>query len=198
MDLRVGGKPLTLYIVHLKSMGGPRDGVEGRLVTRPVREAEAKAVRHIIESRFGAGDTADQSFAICGDFNDYQERVTVSGDARRGYRFDHIEEAESALDVLTHDGFVENVMRRRDPLDRWTLYHARGPEERWLCQLDYICLSPVLASFNANRAPEIVRAGQPYRTIFPPGQEVERYPRTGWDRPKASDHCPVVMELDLP
>jgi endonuclease/exonuclease/phosphatase family metal-dependent hydrolase len=27
---------------------------------------------------------------------------------------------------------------------------------------------------------------------------VERYPRTGWDRPKASDHCPVVMTLDLP
>jgi len=26
---------------------------------------------------------------------------------------------------------------------------------------------------------------------------VERYPRTGWDRPKASDHCPVVMTLDL-
>ena len=22
-----------------------------------------------------------------------------------------------------------------------------------------------------------------------------RYPRIGWDRPKASDHCPVVMDL---
>ena len=49
----------------------------------------------------------------------------------------------------------------------------------------------------AHHVPEIIRAGQPFRTIFPPGQEVERYPRVGWDRPKASDHCPVVMTLDL-
>jgi hypothetical protein len=45
--------------------------------------------------------------------------------------------------------------------------------------------------------PDIIRAGQPWRTPFPPGQEVERYPRTGWDRPKASDHCPVAVTLDL-
>ena len=43
----------------------------------------------------------------------------------------------------------------------------------------------------------IIRNGQPYRTPFPPGQAVERYPRIGWDRPKASDHCPVVMALEL-
>jgi predicted extracellular nuclease len=82
-------------------------------------------------------------------------------------------------------------------MDRWTLYHSRGPQEQHLCQLDYIWLSPHLAQINATRVPEIIRAGQPYRTVFPPGQEVDRYPRTGWDRPKASDHCPVVMTLDL-
>ena len=198
IELLVGGRPLTLYVVHFKSMGNPRNGLDGRQSSMPIREAEARAVRRIIEERFGTGNTAAGSFAICGDFNDYQERVIVSGDARNGHRFDHVEEATSAIDVLTHDGFVENVMCRRNPLDRWTLYHARGPEERWLCQLDYICLSPALARYNAGTVPEIVRAGQPYRTIFPPGQEVARYPRIGWDRPKASDHCPVVMELDLP
>ncbi|MBW8786865.1 MAG: endonuclease/exonuclease/phosphatase family protein [Rhizobium leguminosarum] len=164
LDLLIGGRPFSLYVVHFKSMGNPRDGLDGRQSTMPIRRAEARAVRRIIEDRFGAEQAGTKSFAICGDMNDYQERV----------------------------------VRRREPLDRWTLYHARGPQEQWLCQLDYLWLSPALAAHNAGRLPEIIRSGQPYRTIFPPGQEVERYPRTGWDRPKASDHCPVVMTLDLP
>ncbi len=197
LDLRIGGVPLTLYVVHFKSMGNPRDGLDGRQSTLPIRRAEARAVRRIIEYRFGAGHTAKKNFVICGDMNDYQERVDVIGRRGTGYRFEHRDEAESALDVFSQDGFAENVVRRREPLDRWTLYHARGPEEQWLCQLDYLWLSPALAAANAKRIPEIIRHGQPYRTIFPPGQEVERYPRAGWDRPKASDHCPVVMTLDL-
>ncbi len=197
LDLRIGGKPLTLFVVHFKSMTNGRDGLDGRISSMPVREAEARAVRHIIENRFGSRRAADKNFVICGDMNDYQERIQISGDRRSGYVFTHIEEEMSALDVFSHDGFVINPMLRRPPLDRWTLYHARGPEERHLCQLDYIWLSPRLAETNATRLPEVVRAGQPYRTLFPPGQEVERFPRTGWDRPKASDHCPVVMTLDL-
>ncbi len=197
MDLRIGGEALTLYVVHLKSMGPGRDGADGREVTMPTRMAEAQAVRQIIEKRFGVGNTARKRFAICGDFNDYQERIVIEGDRRSGYRFTPSGEAESCLDVLTHDGFVENPMRRRDVMDRWTLYHARGPAEQHLCQLDYILLSPHLAQTNASRIPEIIRGGQPFRTVFPPGQAVERYPRVGWDRPKASDHCPVVMTLDL-
>ncbi|MBB3590355.1 putative extracellular nuclease [Rhizobium sp. BK529] len=197
LDLRIGGVPLTLYVVHFKSMGGAHDGLDGRQSTLPIRRAEARAVRRIIEDRFGAGHTAKKNFVICGDMNDYQERVDVIGRRGTGYRFEHRDEDESALDVFSHDGFAENVVRRRPPLDRWTLYHARGPEEQWLCQLDYLLISPALAAANAKRIPEIIRFGQPYRTIFPPGQEVERYPRTGWDRPKASDHCPVVMTLDL-
>ena len=197
LDLRIGGRPLTLYVVHFKSMGPARAGLDGRLATMPVRTAEARAVRRIIENRFGKGDTADKAFAICGDMNDYQERVEVLGDRRNGYSFVARQEETSALDVFSHDGFAENVMRRRPELDRWTLFHSRGPQERHLCQLDYIWLSPELARCNPAAMPEIIRAGQPYRTIFPLGQEVERYPRTGWDRPKASDHCPVVLSLDV-
>jgi predicted extracellular nuclease len=197
LDLRIRNAPFTLYVVHLKSMGGPRDGVDGRHVTMPVRRAETLAVRRIVEDRFGAGGTASGNFAICGDMNDYQERVDVIGNRRTGYRFEHRREEASALDVFSDGGFAENAVARRDPMDRWTLYHARGPQEQWLCQLDYLWLSPALAKINAGRRPEIIRAGQPYRTIFPPGQEIARYPRTGWDRPKASDHCPVVMTLDF-
>lgn len=198
LQLRVGGRPLSIYVVHLKSMTGGREGQDGRQVTMPIRMAELSAVRHIISNHFGPERLDDASFAIVGDMNDYRERVDVIGDRRLGYRFEYRGGLASALDILAADGFAENVMERRDPLDRWTLFHSRGPEERHLCQLDYIWLSPALARANAGRKPEIVRAGQPFRTIFPPGQEVERFPRTGWDRPKASDHCPIVITLDLP
>ncbi|OBZ93911.1 endonuclease [Pararhizobium polonicum] len=197
LDFRIGGRPFTLFVVHFKSMGPAREGLDGRMATMPVRSAEVAAVRRIVENRFGAGNTNGKMFAICGDMNDYQERVDVLGDRRNGYSFVPRQEAASALDLFSHDGFAENVMRRRPELDRWTLFHSRGPEERHLCQLDYIWLSPELAQRNPASVPEIIRNGQPYRTIFPKGQEVERYPRTGWDRPKASDHCPVVMSLNV-
>lgn len=198
LDLRVGGRPLTVYVVHFKSMTNGRDGVDGRTSTMPVREAEAKAVRHIIENRFGRDQSLRRNFVICGDMNDYQERVDVVGDRRHGYHFDPKEGLASALDVFSHDGFAENAMLRRDVLDRWTLFHARGPQEQHLCQLDYIWLSRHLAEANPNAVPDVIRNGQPFRTPFPPGQEVERYPRIGWDRPKASDHCPVAITLHLP
>lgn len=197
IDVRVAGRPLTLYVVHFKSMGSPRGGIDGRTATMPVRRAEARAVRRIVEDRFGKGRTAGKRWAICGDLNDYQERVVIGGDRYDGYTFDAKSEAMSAVEVFTGDGFAENLVRRRPELDRWTLFHTRGPQERHLCQLDYLLLSPSLAGRNAKRIPEIVRRGQPYRTLFPQGQDVERYPRTGWDRPKASDHCPVVVTLDI-
>lgn len=208
IDLRVGGRPLTVYVVHFKSKGGvrvPRTGVPVEPLdtpvsldpTYPVRHAEAAAVRRIIENRFGKDGVKTANFAICGDMNDFMEQVNVRGDRRNGYEFVPEALTGSALEVLKAGGFAENAVERRDVMDRWTHYHARGPEDRHLCQLDYIWLSPALSALNAGRLPEIVRHGQPHRTVFPPGQDVERYPRIGWDRPKASDHCPVVMELSL-
>ncbi|WP_309086060.1 endonuclease/exonuclease/phosphatase family protein [Chelativorans sp.] len=197
VDLLVGGKPLTLYIVHFKAMGPPRDGHDGRLASMPIRMAEASAVRRIILDRFGPEGAPRKNWIIAGDLNDYRERVLISGDAHAGYRFEATREAQSSVNLLTEGGFSENVAERRPELDRWTLYHTRGPQERHLCQLDYLLLSPALAGRNPDAVPDIVRGGQPWRTIFPPGQEVERFPRTGWDRPKASDHCPVAISLEL-
>ncbi len=197
VDVRIGGRPLTIYVVHLKSMTSPRDGMDGRTATMPLRRAEARAVRHLIEQRFGKDRTADKNFVICGDMNDYQEKLVIAGSKREGFTFTPEQGLESALDIFSHDGFVENAMLSRPVEDRWTLFHARGLIERHLCQLDYIWLSPALAKANSGVQPEIIRNGQPFRTVFPRGQEAERYPRTGWDRPKASDHCPVVMELDI-
>ena len=115
----------------------------------------------------------DKRWVICGDLNDYRQRVVIGGDrGSAATGFEVVDEAVSSLDVLLADGFCENVVERRPELDRWTLYHTRGPQERHLCQLDYILLSPALARHNATAVPDIVRGGQPLRTIFPPGQEV--------------------------
>ena len=197
LDLRIGGKPFTIFAVHLKSMGGMRDGIPGRDYTMPLRIAEARAVRRIISDKFD-GRAGEKRWAICGDFNDYRERIVIEGDALSGHRFTPVTETrETSLDVLLSDGFAQNPSERLHPLDRWTLYHSRGPEERHLCQLDYVLLSPALARRNQGAIPEIVRGGQPWRTIVPPGREFERFPRVGWDRPKASDHCPVSIRLDI-
>jgi predicted extracellular nuclease len=197
IDVTVGGKPLTIYAVHFKSMGGPRDNVPGRDATMPIRMAEAKAVRRIVEDRFGKDFATTKRWVICGDCNDYRQRLAIDGNDVSGYTFTPADEPISCLDVLLGDGFAVNIVERRPELDRWTLYHTRGPKERHLCQLDYILLSPALAEANSNAMPDIVRRGQPWRTIFPPGQAVERYPRAGWDRPKASDHCPVAVTIDI-
>ncbi len=197
VDLRIGGKPLSLFVTHLKSMSGARNGLDGRTSSQPVRLAEARAVRRIIEEKFGAKRAAERRWLICGDFNDYRERILISGDEWNGYGFTPVTERESALDVFLDDGFAVNLVERRPVMDRWTLYHTRGPQERHLCQLDYIMASPSLAEKNERAVPQIIRRGQPWRTIFPPDQEIERYPRTGWDRPKASDHCPVSVTLNV-
>ena len=178
-------------------MGTHRRNVIGRDYTMPVRQAEAGGVRRLIERRFGEGKTASKRWIVCGDLNDYQSRLVISGDRQSGFSFDHVKAEVSGVDPLLTDGFSVNLMQRRQLLDQWTLYHSRGPREQHLCQLDYILASPSLARLNEKAVPDIVRSGQPWRTIFPPGQEVERYPRTGWDRPKASDHCPVAVSLDL-
>jgi predicted extracellular nuclease len=196
VDLKIGSKRLTVYVVHFKSMGSPRNGVDGRTYTMAVRVAEARAVRKIIAERFGP-DGGGKRYVIAGDFNDYTEKLTITGDRRNGYRFTPEDAEDGAVRVLTAGGFAENVVARRPEMDRWTLYHTRGPQERHLCQLDYLLASPALTRSNRDRLPDIIRAGQPWRTLFPEGQEVDRYPRTGWDRPKASDHCPVAMTFDL-
>ena len=127
IDVTIAGRPLTIYSLHFKSMGSPRNGLDGREATMPIRIAEAQAVRRIIEDRFGKDHAGDKLWVICGDLNDYRERVLIKGEAHRGYQFEPVDEAQSSLNVLLAGGFCENIVERRPELDRWTLYHTRGP-----------------------------------------------------------------------
>jgi endonuclease/exonuclease/phosphatase family metal-dependent hydrolase len=179
MDIDVDGAPLTIFNCHFKSMSANGPHRDGRADSQPLRAAEVWAVRRIVEQRFH-GAPQDANWVICGDFNDFRE---VDGAPAH----------HSALGPLFDNDFAIDPMCRRPTHDRWTHYYPEGDAH---VQLDYILLSPRLAAANPHVAPEIIRKGLPWRV--PRLENAPRYPRTGWARPKASDHCPVVMEIDVP
>ncbi len=144
----------------------------GRSHTRCVREAEARAVRKIITNTFA--DPASADWLIAGDLNDY------------------ISEPGHGLGPLFDDGFSCNLLERLPEEERWTHYYPGGNTKH---QIDYLLASPALAAKNPSALPSVIREGQPYRV---PGlAEQRRYPRVGYDRPKASDHCPVAITLNV-
>ena len=170
IEVEIGDKRLPVFVVHFKSMDPARER------TREWRQCEAMAVRRIIERRFP--DPAAADWAIAGDLNDYTE---TDGTADPGH----------GLAPLL-DGFAVDLMKRiADPRERWTHFF---PDEGAYHQLDYILVSPALARKNPDAVPRIVRQGLPFRAERYSGP---RFPRAGWDRPKASDHCPVVVDLKL-
>jgi endonuclease/exonuclease/phosphatase family metal-dependent hydrolase len=180
VEFLIGGRPFTLFVCHLKSMS------EGREASRIMRQAEATAIRRIVTDRFGGRpETAD--WAICGDFNDFHE---IDGDARLIDLRTGLP-SPTGVGPLLDGSFAHDVVSRLPPCDRWTTYHA--PDDAY-AQLDYILISPALAARNPDALPDIVRIGQPWRAAR---YEGPRLPRVGWDRPKASDHCPVAITLSL-
>jgi endonuclease/exonuclease/phosphatase family metal-dependent hydrolase len=172
VTVRKDNRELTLFVCHFKSMAG------GRARTKATRLAEATAVRRIIERHFPNPAAAD--WVIAGDLNDYVET-------------DGVTDADHGLGPLLGDGFAVNIVRDRiaDPMDRWTHFFA---SEQSYHQLDYILLSPALAARNRDAAVRIIRHGQPFQAERYAGA---RFPRVGWETPKASDHCPVVIDLTI-
>jgi len=167
--VQANGRVLPIFVCHFKSMNPEREQ------TRPWREAEATAVRRIIERRFA--DPAAADWIVVGDLNDYTE-------------YDGATDPGHGLAPLLDGGFaIDAVKRIADAKDRWTHFF---PDARAYRQLDYVLLSPALARKNKDAVPRILRQGLPYRAERYQGP---RYPRIGWDRPKASDHCPVVVDL---
>ena len=173
-------KTLTLYVNHFKSMLDKDDPCHGRRVTRSKRKKQAGTVRQIVTDRFGAS-AGDHPFIVLGDFNDYLET-----DAQ----------GKTGIDELVTWGQAVNVVDRLPEPDRWT-HFFKGNTSCGLPasyhQLDYLLLSRSLADANAG-APHIERSGMPRRADRYTGF---RFPSVGQNKPKASDHCPVVIELTL-
>ncbi len=169
--LEIAGEPLLLFAVHFKA------ALPSRAHTLMARLAESAGVAHLIRTRAQA--RGHERWIVGGDLNDYHQ---VEGSAAEGH----------GLAPLLDSGLVHDPMERlSSPKDRWTHY---DPGEDRYRQLDYLLLSPRLAADNPDAKPEVVRSGQPWRA-----ERVAdaRFPRVGWDRPKASDHCPMVIELRI-
>jgi len=146
--------------------------MEGREETKSRRKEQVDRVAAIVNEHW-MGKGYQGNFVVLGDFNDYPE-------------------AETALGALLNHPVLENVVNRLSPDNRWTHFYASGNEYR---QLDYILLSTSLSAANANIKPGILRNGLPFRADK---YEGERFPNVGENEPKASDHAPVYMDLDLP
>lgn len=201
VDLMIGGQALTLVACHFKSMNNGRD--DGRDATLPLRRAEARAVRRIIERKFGPG-WARHNWIIAGDLNGYSHGIGPGGVVQ--------DEGESGIEPLT-DRFGHDIWQHRPEHERWSHFRRAWSEthERLIethMPLDHIILSPALAAANPAPGVEVIRAGLPYRVPLDPrdpdrsirklAAAGDRYPRVGWDRPKASDHCPLILDFNLP
>lgn len=179
VDVSVGGKTLTLYVNHLKSMLDQHDPGNGRRNTRAKRQLQARTIKEIVTDRFGA-QASRKPWIVLGDFNDYLETD---------------EAGSSGIDDLVTWSALENVVDRLPPEERWTHYFRgnSAPEPGSYHQLDYLLPSRALAK-NSTAAPTIIRKGLARRADRYQGP---RFPGVGLDSPVASDHCAVAWDLSL-
>jgi predicted extracellular nuclease len=179
VEVAVDGSHLTLFVNHLKSMLDKSDPKNGRRNTRARRELQAQTVMDIVRKRFG-NTPGDEPWIVLGDLNDY-----LATDAA----------GKTGIAELVQWDQVENVVDRSPEEERWTHYFRgrAAPHPDSYQQLDYLLLSRALAQ-NSAGAPTIIRKGLAKRADRYTGP---RFPDVGLDKPVASDHCPVVMDVEL-
>ena len=151
----------TVFICHFKA---PYPDTDRAFL---VREAEARAVRKIVEERFP--EPEKERWIILGDFNE-----PSMGDANEF----------SALAPLRH-GFAKGLPDRLKPGTDWTF---EVPDTHVRSRPDRMFVSPKLAKEYPDAIPQIVRTGM--------DRSAENYAaKTGGPIDHASDHALVYVDL---
>jgi predicted extracellular nuclease len=174
-------KIIRLYVNHFKSMMDKSNPCKGREATRKKRIAQSKRVKEIVSEEI-SDINGNVDFVILGDLNDYPETD---------------EQGSSGITELVTWDKVENVIYRLPAEEQWTHYFKGNascniPEA--YTQLDYILISKSLAGKNKDKKPKIIRNGLPLRADKYKG---DRFKGVGKTIPKSSDHCPMVIELEV-
>ena len=161
--LQLDYETFTLFVCHFKA---PYPDTEKAFI---VREAEARAVRRIVEARFAEPEA--ERWIILGDFNE-----PTTNDALE----------PSALAPL-RQGFAKGLLDRLPPDTDWTL---EVPDTHVHSRPDRIFLSPKLAREYQDVVPHIVRTGMSCSV----SGEAEKVGVLG-SVSRASDHAFVYVDL---
>lgn len=155
---------VTLFICHFKAPYPDPDRA------KIIREAEARAVRQIVASRFE--DPAHKNWIVLGDFNEPARSVA---------------DERSAIETLKAD-FAVDLLDRLAPGADWT-YEL--PETHGHSRPDRILVSPSLARKYPDVCPRIIRSGMKATRQASDGEAIHGSP----SKPVASDHALVYADF---
>lgn len=155
---------VTLFVCHFKA---PYPDVSR---AKTVREAEARAVRKVVERRFSYPE--DESWIVLGDFNEPARADDGS---------------KSALEPLK-SGFAVDLLDRLPPGTDWT-YEL--PDTHLRSRPDRIFVSPELAKAFPGVRPRIIRSGMEAASRI--AGEQASHAASG--EPRASDHALVYADF---
>lgn len=177
----IGGTPLYVFLNHLKSQYGktPQERAKGDAR----RKAQAARVAAVVKERLG-NNWQNTNLVVVGDLND--------------------QPTSPHLQPLLVLGMT-NVVDRLPGAERWTYYWDK---KNLVSQLDYILLTQKLSAASP-KPPYVERRGLVKKQNMSPSMAnlddtpgapatlpSERFTDVT-NKMSASDHCPVVMELNV-
>lgn len=166
--VEIAGKPLTLFINHLKSQY--QDDPERR-------KKQAARVASIVEETFGSAIDTER-FAVVGDFNQIPTHASLQP-------------------LLTKTWHTEAV-GLLPAAQRWTHAYEKGDRVQSVNQLDYILLSKPLAANLVGKPIIERRGLARYKGLDRFFADAEpRFPNVDKPGTEASDHCAVFVDMNL-